>query len=459
MRLVYVLALASCSGDPDAGPAKGPAPTCVAVGDAHPNVIRVSWTTDAPGTSHVVFGDATGDRVTPTTAEGTAHEVVVYGLKANHRYTMRGVTETADGTVETAPCEVETGLPPRDLPGFTLTVPADDRTEPGGYVLTSLIGTEATWVVVLDRDGDPVWWSRGEDETAIPTVEPGLDGRSLTWTHAAKNQSEDRGGIVREALDGSVRTLTRAPLVHHDYAELPDGRFAYLRIEFDDPEVPTVALDSIAIVPEGAEEGVEPEIAWSYVDHYRDEQAACWNWEPDAYGTDAFDCTHANSLLYDADADRYYVMSKTLDHILKIDPSTPAVEWELGGRYTDFELAPGWSWSRVHFSDLRDGAACVFDNGYEYEPASSRVTEIVFDEDARTAEQVWSWEPDPIEFVGLLGDCRKLPGGTYLTAWTSTGTLREVDAAGDVVWEAEVDLGNGVGRATWIADLWTLDRP
>lgn len=425
-------------------------------------VVEVSWTTATAGVSYVESAlDGADGVATPITTESTlSHSIRVLGLKPNREYTLTAVTiDEAGETIEAGSCELETEIAPAELPGFTVTAHDPARVEPG-FVMISSIG-EDDWVIILDRDGDPVWWVRGESEASIATSGPGADGASVVFTHAAKTQDEDLGAIVRVPLDGSEKTTTRAVMAHHDFADLGDGRYAYLRVGFDYKDHPASAVDSLVEVDEGStsEEVEDAQIDFDYaVDYSRD---PCRHTHPKAYGTKDDDCTHANSLIYEDAEDVFYMMAKNLDHILKIERSTGSVLWELGGTESDFKMSNDARWSHGHYSHMWDGGACIFDNRYHDvktgDNGESRIIEIAFDETAMTAELVWSWSPGDGTFIPLLGDCRKLAGGTYLTAWTSIGVLREIEPGGDVVWQAEVDLGNGVGRVYHLPSLYTID--
>ncbi len=74
--------------------------------------------------------------------------------------------------------------------------------------------------------------------------------------------------------------------------------------------------------------------------------------------------------------------------------------------------------------------------------------------DNRTIEKVWEFASETDQFLPLLGDARRLPGGNALVSWTLQGMLTELTPEGEVAWRASVDLGAGTTRVRWIPDLY-----
>ena len=106
-------------------------------------------------------------------------------------------------------------------------------------------------------------------------------------------------------------------------------------------------------------------------------------------------------------------------------------------------------------SDLWDGGMLVFDNN---DPGPSWVREYALDEDARTWEQVWSWNTEAFEL--LLGDVRRMPGcdDHVLITQSTAGSVRELRQSDQTtVWQVEADtFGTIVTRVEFIPDLYDL---
>ena len=169
-----------------------------------PTVLTARWHTDSPGRSWVEYGlDGVIDHSTPAVeaAADGASEVVVLGLKAGRSYAVRAVTALDDGTTlrsDTWTVQVATravGLPTvrltDDLPGQHAT---DD------YFLVSLVDLKHSWIVLLDRDGDYVWWHDAGPDTQVITVRPSLDGQDVLFMPTFEAPWQDRAEVRRVSL-------------------------------------------------------------------------------------------------------------------------------------------------------------------------------------------------------------------------------------------------------------------
>ncbi|MCB9780598.1 MAG: aryl-sulfate sulfotransferase [Alphaproteobacteria bacterium] len=428
-----------------------------------PTVVRVQWTSPVAGRSHVEHGLTTAlGQATPDDAGGTTHDVLVLGLRAGAEHHLQAVTVADDGTeLRSDVGAVTLSAPPRAIGRFTLTVD-DDAARPDGYVLTSLLQAADSWVVILDRDGEVVWYYPATDGFSIPTTKPGRDGRSILLTQNGQDQVEDVSNIQRVAVDGSGHTETRALLGHHSFVERADGAFAWLSLDIRDVEVDgvleTVAGDSILFAAEGATDADPPGELFTYFDDWGDPYRMCEHFDAEAYGTGALDWTHGNSLMQVDGDDDLYLMSKNHDHVLRVDGQTGAVVWQLGGPESDFEIDPAAMWSHAHMSHLWDGGMVVFDNGYHHDRVFSRVVAYQWDEVGGRVRQTFRYDDPQRRFIQLLGDGRLLDNGNVLASWTSAGIVNELTPDGQVAWQVESDLGTAVGRVTLIDDLYTLSR-
>ena len=78
------------------------------------------------------------------------------------------------------------------------------------------------------------------------------------------------------------------------------------------------------------------------------------------------------------------------------------------------------------------------------------------DDQGLILEKVFEYEEPDGRFAEMLGDVKKLPNGNYLVAWSTAGYLTEIDTEGNVVWQADMEIGNVVARTTWISDLYSM---
>lgn len=463
--------LAACKGDKvedtdPAAQAAGIDSIALAPVTEFPTVVRVSWDSPEAGQSWVQYGlDGEVDQATPEVDDGGAlsHTMTVLGLKAGRSYSFQAFTRLEDGTVLQSAREALTlESAPSGLPDVELSDVDEAQMQPGGFILLSVLQSKDTWVLILDRDADPVWYHKVEDRLAATTTKIGLDHQSVLVVQSDRAQVSDLGGVQRLSLDGETQVLTRNLLGHHDVAELPDGDLAWPALDIRDGEIDgeeaLIAGDLIYEAPEGATDADTPTTRFSFWDDYRDPWLVCIHMNIEIYGTGALDWTHGNSLIYEPDSDSFYMMTRNLDALHKIDRQTGEIQWQLGGLYSDFTpTTSAATWSHGHVSDVWDGGMILFDNGYHYEPQQSRILEIAWDEDAKTYEETWSFQEGDDLFVPLLGDARRLPNGNVLASWTSAGMLTEITRDGAVVWRLEGAVGNAFGRIHYMSSLYTME--
>jgi hypothetical protein len=161
---------------------------------------------------------------------------------------------------------------------------------------------------------------------------------------------------------------------------------------------------------------------------------------PCFYGEEYFfghDWTHANALLFDPDAEHFYLSVRNLNRIYKISLATGSIDWIMGdggdfgqGLFThqhDPQLLPG-------------NRMLVFDNGLHREGHAlySRVVEIEYDTEARAAAVVWEYRENPDFYTSIGGDADRLANGNTLITDSMNGRVVEVTPAGGLVWEYQL---------------------
>ncbi len=441
-----------------------------------PTVVHLTWDLfSAPGENWVEYGEGTLDQESPHAPAGNT--ATLLGLKAGHTYQYRVVVQTEGGDrLASAIGELGLAAPPPELPAFITTTEVQSAVEPGGFVLTSLLQDGASWIVVLDRDGDYVWYLPSDEGMTVPGVRLDADGTGLVYLQSGNVSDSGVRGVVHQPFDGGPRTVSWVDDAHHDAVQLPDGRMAFLReyavadVELEDGERVDLANDEIVAVPEGAGSEAEAEVLFSFLDDYgHPPWRTCDHFDGNSLGGGK-DWVHANSLMVDEAGASLLVMSKNLDALVAVPLGGGRPLWQAGGRFGDLvdvdgdTLDPdaaaevdgpnGTWWSHGHMSHAWDGGFLVFDNGYHHDPTVSRVVEYTFDPDAGTLQKTWEFTSETRQFLPLLGDAQKLPSGNVLISWTLQGLLTEVTPDGEVAWRAEAELGAGTSRVRWLPDLY-----
>lgn len=427
----------------------------IRVSEEIPTVVTASWEAEHPGAEEmrVEFGAGpTLDRSVDARLDddGTCRTTIL-GLKPSTTYRLRAVEVDGGTTYASDRISVDTGPIPADFPGLSVERPPG-RTPAGGFLVTSLL-SNPSWAVILDDDGDPVWWHRPGDEwerSFVPRARLSRDGEHLLYEASASalTGDDDLVGermLVRVALDGStVETVTLGGC-HHDFVELTDGTVAAIVSEIREVEGEEVTGDRIAELDwEGNELA-----SWSIWDHLP--------YEPEAITADDDPgWTHANALDHDPQLDTYTLSLRNLDAILHIDRPSGEILWQLGGVNSDFDAALNVLplFQRQHQFQHQDGGLLVFDNG-TVDDLRSRVVEYAFEgggDDLRV-QQVWTHVADPPLFSIGFGDVTRLPSNHTLVTWSSAGQIDEVNEDGNLVWQLNAAMGAGFGYTTWIESL------
>jgi hypothetical protein len=457
-RFVLGLGLVACGGP---GPADEPGQTDTSsepparelqVDWAPSALLDAVWTASwAPPAAGEAVVEVLLDGVPERSATVSDGRFALVGAKAGRTYSARVVHAAPDGTQWVSPW-AQLAVPTAPVPSLEVTVADEARMEPEQRWVLATVSGDPAHVVIWDRDGDPVWWRAAARDVFIGVIEAsaGLDGTSVV--HSEYTGPLEVGGLVRTALDGSSETFSAVPLAHHHFAELPSGGFGALTLSLgsaDDGAGGTVPVQSSAIVEvaEGASADEAEHVVYDLLTDYVPPWPACSHVTDDLPGVWRWD--HANSLVYDAERDAYWMMARNLDAILVIDRATGALLHQLGGREATIPLADPFD--HGHFTWRAPGRLLVFDNRL-HTGDGSRVVEYAVDLGAGTAEAVWSWAEPEARTMPALSDADALPAGNVLTTWTRLGTLREVAPDGTVVWEASTGGSATVFRAQPVGD-------
>lgn len=418
----------------------------VTLGELLPTVARVEWTlgnVDATRT-YVQVGvtPAYGRTVDGDCDDGVCRAAVL-GLKAATVFHWRVVAVTDAGLVGTANAFFATGAAPPDLATLTLDHLDDERSS-AGYLLTTLVGVPATTVVV-DADGDYVWWYRhGDEDHKVIRARVSRDGE---WVFLLAETTDDGAPpipseFVRVRLDGTEVQVLPLVDVRHDFVELPGGSLLFLAYDVWNVDGEEIAGDGLVEV--GADGDAQQ--VWSI-------------WEHAAYDGDLLELpgetwAHANALQYDEASGLVLMSLRNLDSIFAIDIESGDVRWRFGGDHSDFKMESGAEipFEEQHQFHLRGDRLVVFDNGTA-ETACSRAVEYEMGDGTDVVQAIWSHQTDPCTFVYALGDVRRLDDGNTLVTWSSAGQVEQVTADGDVAWRLNTSIGWGFGYASWLPDL------
>jgi hypothetical protein len=428
----------------------------ITINEVIPTHVTVHGTTDIDGVTAVAveFGlDASlGDEVAAEWDGDGAFSGVVQLLKAGTEYHYQVRLETDEGAIHTEPATFTTGPTPTGMPELAVYSPLVDQVT-DGYVITSLI-TFPPAVVILDREGDFVWWTIPDTEDYASIVRAHVS-RDRQWVIYLMSLGEFSSGgdddddddtslvgedyLVRVKLDGSEVESTHVSHCHHDFLELPDGSFALLQSEHR-----TIGENEVfgdAVVELDADGNMTT--IWSAFDHLE------YDPEYEDHGW-----VHANAIDYIEDEDAYIVSLRSYDALHKIDRASGEEIWRLGGPFSDFQTATAETelFGCQHQFDTVEGGIIVHDNRDDV-ALPSRVIEYAMDTDAMQVDYVWQYVVDPPMHVIGLGDVSRLPTGNTFVVWSSQGQMDEVTPDGEVAWRLNMPLGGALGYGSWMESV------
>jgi hypothetical protein len=150
-----------------------------------------------------------------------------------------------------------------------------------------------------------------------------------------------------------------------------------------------------------------------------------------------WDYVHLNSIEVDRD-ENLLVSSRNTHTIYKLDRTSGEIMWRLGGKHSDFEIAPAAVFAWQHDARRQpDGSITVFDNGSE----RSRALALNVDESGRrvTLRQEYA-HPSSLHSTSQ-GNVQVLPSGNVFVGWGAQPYLSEFTPSGKLVFDAE--LGSG----------------
>ncbi|MFC9435240.1 arylsulfotransferase family protein [Nocardia sp. NPDC057030] len=170
-------------------------------------------------------------------------------------------------------------------------------------------------------------------------------------------------------------------------------------------------------------------------------------------GNTSYDPYHMNSIALDPAGDLVVSLRNT-SAVYDIDIRTGAINWQLGGQNSSFELGPGVQFGFQHDAEFSDPATLrLFDNNSSG-PSTlgpSGVQWIRLDLDARRATLVRN-QTHPSGLVTVaMGNAQGLPNGNTLVSWGVVPRISEFSPVGELVYDATLPFGTY--RA--YSDPWT----
>jgi hypothetical protein len=335
---------------------------------------------------------------------------------------FRSRPDLSPPTVEVATQAHETA------PGYVFVAPKNDPGQDGP--------------MIVDNRGELVWFGPMRGVRAMDFKVQRYRGEPVLTYYQGVGTTYGRGEYV--ILDGSYREVTRVRAGngylgdHHEFLITPQDTALFTIYNPVPGDLSPVGGSTDGVVIDGIAQEVdiatgEVLFEWHSLDHVGLDETYS---RPSEGSTGPFDYFHINSIDIDHDG-HLLVSARRTFTVYKIDRGTGEIIWRLGGKKSDFEMAPG-SRSRYQHDARRqpDGTITVFDNGGVHKDDQSYgvVLGLDVDEMAAAAERKYA-HPDE-RVAAVMGSMQVLPDGNVFIGWGSDPVFSEFSGDGELLFHA-----------------------
>lgn len=417
-------------------------------------VWTVSWDTTAPGVSWVEYGptDSYGYTTIVGDVSASHHEVIVAGMPFGSEWHWRAATDIGGGEVLHSADQTRSSGPPAPaVTSFDVEV-LDASSVEHGFRLIPLFSVDGSQALVVNGDGDLVWYMLFPEDTGTTGMSLAPDGTGVYTMLGDTSRKGDIGAINFTRWDGESTSLP-ASNAHHDFMQLPDGRWLYAAIDVRTADGKQVAGDALMVMEA---DGSNPTPLWTTWDAISPLPSFASCNDVDGFYPGLCDWTHANGVFYQPDEDVYYFSLHNDNTVAKISSTGETLSFIGSANYaTITPEAVSDAYRHQHgWKAIGPDRYAVFDNGLAQNPDShSRASVITVDEARGTFSAEWVYDWDSQHLSNLLGDHDILPGGNHLLSWGSEAQVQEVTDDMEEVFVMSVDLGAATGFIAYAPSL------
>lgn len=162
---------------------------------------------------------------------------------------------------------------------------------------------------------------------------------------------------------------------------------------------------------------------------------------PKEFSTGPWDYFHINSISLDGNGD-LLISSRNTWAVYKVSRSTGEVLWRMGGKQSDFAIAPNAEFAWQHDVQLQpDGSVTMFDNGagLVITQTQSRALVLSLDTTTRRVELVQQYyHPDGVMLADALGSVQLLAGGQTFVCWGNYGAWSQFSPTGEPLFDGQL---------------------
>jgi hypothetical protein len=321
-----------------------------------------------------------------------------------------------------------------DTPGLIFVANTNGAGQPGPMILTG--------------DGELVWFEARPGKTVMNFASHAYENtRVLAWWEGTLNGGSGSGEYV--LLDTHYKELTRIRAGNgltadlHEFSITPQGTAIITAYDQNGG-----LLDSL--VQEIDVATGELVFEWRASGHIALDESYVT-----APVSGPYDFAHLNAAALDRDGN-FLISSRHTWTIYKVDRTTGAVIWRLGGKKSDFALGDGVAFHWQHHTRRHaDDTLSIFDNGAGpvQSEAYSRGIRLKLDESAGTATLVQELAHPERLLASAMGSMEPLDDGGSFVGWGSVPRFSEFAPDGTLRFDAGYPGGGFTYRA--LRRAWT----
>ena len=417
-------------------------------------VVQATTSEQARAIVHVVSGN---DRwVVKFPDYENLHTLPIYGLKPDEDFEIEVAWENTSGEITLASSSLtgRTAPLPDDFPLIQVRTSDPERMSPGFTVFDRLLrapgSTLPTYTIILDDEGDVVWYS----STGAQGTSKFMNGN--LWWPGSVSREVNLLGLVSREINLSEPEIEESG-THHDWFPTlentiisPSTRFIEVDdypASTDDPSVTQTAQIEDNPIVEFDEFGSQFN-QWNLSDMLDVRRIGYDATVP--FFTPGLDWAHANSAFHHPVDNSIVVSVRHQDAVIKFSRATGQLEWILGTHanwgpgFQQYLLTPvgegdfEWQYHQHAASITPVGSVLLFDNGnHRASPfdglipmaaadSYSRAVEYWVDESNMTIQQMWEYRGPPGErlFSNFVSDADYLNNQNILVTF---GGLRFIN--------------------------------
>lgn len=389
-----------------------------------PTVAVVTYTTDLTGVTggQIDFGLPGGPMMTaPIDTTQATPKTLLLGMKGGKSYTYHITLKAPAGDCTSQDFTFMTGAVPSSVPKPTVTI-MNAAMHDKGFIVASG-GLMGTTTVIIDSDGDVVWWATGPAQNSRSHMS--WDGSHM-YMMSLNVQNSGSGKITYLGMDGSGSTdVTGVVASHHDMTAIPGG--------FATPLWNKSGIDAPCSLVEFAND------TWKTTTVIADMSTV--------YNSSTF---HTNAVHYYASDNTYTLGDRNPSLYVKVS-RTGSLIWQFGGSSPkdaskNFSGVTAWMVNHGHHL-LADGTFLFFNNN------SNEAWGYKLNTTSMTASKTFMYTASGATSM-VLGDVQGLPNGNVLITFSNSAQIHEVTTSGTLVMKVSTNANSGFGYSEFRESLY-----